>query len=106
MAKFLIQASYNAEGVRGLLKDGGTKRKKAADELLQSVGARVESFYFAFGDHDAYVIVEAPDNLSIAAASLAVTASGLVTTKTSVLLTPEEIDQATRKTPRYTPPGK
>jgi uncharacterized protein with GYD domain len=106
MPKYLIQASYNAEGVRGLLKDGGSKRKQAADELIKSLGGKTEGFYFAFGDNDALVIVDAPDNVSVAAASLAVSASGLVTTKTTVLLTPEEIDQAAKKSAKYSPPGK
>ncbi len=106
MPKYLIQASYSAEGARGLLKDGGSKRKQAAEELVKSVGGRMEGFYFAFGDNDAFVLIDAPDNASVAAASLAVSASGLVTTKTTVLLTPEEMDQAAKKSAKYSPPGK
>lgn len=106
MPKYLIQASYNAEGTRGLLKDGGSKRKQAADELVKSLGGKMEAFYFAFGDNDAFLIVDAPDNASVAAASLAVSASGLVAAKTTVLLTPEEMDQAAKKSAKYSPPGK
>jgi uncharacterized protein with GYD domain len=106
MPKYLLHAKYSAEGARGLLKDGGTKRKNAAEELVKSVGAKLDAFYFAFGDEDAYVIVDAPDHASVAAASLAVSASGLVSTKTTVLLTPEEMDQAMKKSTKYAPPGK
>jgi uncharacterized protein with GYD domain len=106
MPKYLIHASYTAEGARGLLKDGGSKRKQAANELIQSVGAKMEGFYFAFGEEDALVIVDAPDNASVAAASLTVAASGLVATKTTVLMTPEELDQVAKKSAKYSPPGK
>lgn len=106
MPKYLIQASYNAEGTRGLLKDGGSKRKQAAEHLLKSLGGTLEAFYYAFGDTDAYVIVDAPDNVSAAAASTAVCSSGLVTARTTVLITPEEMDAATKKSAEYTPPGK
>ena len=106
MPKYLIVASYNPDGAKGLLKDGGSKRRQAAEMALKGVGARVEAFYFAFGEGDVYAIVDAPDNVSMAAASLAINASGAVSTKTVVLLTAEEIDQATRKTPTYQPPGR
>ena len=105
MAKYLIHASYTSVGVRGLLKDGGSKRKAAAEAVAKSVGGTVESMYFAFGDTDAYVIVDAPDNVSIAALSLTVAASGVVTTRTTVLMTPEEMDQAAKKVVSYIPPG-
>lgn len=106
MPKYLITASYTTEGVKGLAKDGGTKRRQAAEAAIKSAGGRLEAFYFAFGEHDAYVVIDAPDNVSVAAASLAVNASGAVQAKTVVLLTPEEVDQAARKTVTYTPPGR
>ncbi|MBI4887101.1 MAG: GYD domain-containing protein [Acidobacteria bacterium] len=106
MPKYLIVASYTADGVKGLLKDGGSKRRQAAEAALKSVGGRMESFYFAFGDHDVYAVIEAPDNATIAAASLAINASGAVHTKTVVLLAPEELDQAAKKTATYQPPGR
>jgi uncharacterized protein with GYD domain len=105
MPKYLITASYSAEGAKGVLKDGGTKRKQAAKQVIESAGARMEAFYFAFGDDDAYIIVDAPDHATVAATSLAVSATGAVHTKTTVLLTPEEIDLAAKKTVRYSPPG-
>jgi uncharacterized protein with GYD domain len=106
MPKYLITASYTADGAKGLIKDGGTKRRQAAEAAFKSVGARMEAFYFAFGENDAVVIVDAPDNASVASASMAINASGAVQTKTVVLLTPEEVDQATKKTATYQPPGR
>jgi uncharacterized protein with GYD domain len=88
-----------------LLREGGTSRRKVVDELLASVGGKVESFYYAFGDVDAFVIVDVPDNVTAAAVALTVGASGAVTLKTTVLMTPEEVDQATKKSPAYRAPG-
>src|SRR6266536_3492163 len=105
MAKYLLEASYTSEGAKGLLKDGGSKRRQAAEQSIKNAGGRLEAFYFAFGDADAYVIVDAADHATVAAASLAINASGAVHTKTVVLLTPEEIDQATKKTVNYIAPG-
>ena len=106
MAKFLIKGSYTAEGAKGLLKDGGSKRRQVAEAALKSVGGKIEAFYFAFGEQDLYVIVDAPDNQAVAAASLAISSGGGVPTKTVVLLTPEEIDKATQTTTIYQPPGR
>ena len=96
MAKYLLVASYTAEGAKGVMKDGGTKRRQAAEAAIKSAGGKLEAFYFAFGENDAYVIVEAPDNASVAGMSLTIGGSGAVHTKTVVLLTPEEIDQASK----------
>ena len=106
MPKYLVTASYTAEGMKGVLKDGGSKRRQAAENALKSLGGRVEAFYFAFGDHDAILIVDAPDNVTVAATSMAIGATGAVSTKTTVLLTPEEIDQAVTKHASYTAPGR
>jgi uncharacterized protein with GYD domain len=105
MPKYLIKASYTAEGAKGLLKDGGSKRREIAEQALKSAGGKMEAFYFAFGDTDAFVIVDAPDHASVSAASLAINASGAVRTETVVLLTPEEIDQAAKKSVTYRAPG-
>ena len=105
MAKFLIAASYTAEGAKGLLKDGGTKRREAAEQAIKSAGGKLEAFFFAFGDNDAYVIVDAPDHATVAAASVAINASGAVHSRTVVLLSPEEIDQAVKKSVKYRAPG-
>jgi uncharacterized protein with GYD domain len=105
MAKYLIMASYTAEGAKGVLKDGGTKRRQAAEAAIKSAGGKLDGFYFAFGESDAVVIVDAPDHATVASASLAINASGAVRTKTVVLLTPEEIDQASKKSTTYKAPG-
>jgi uncharacterized protein with GYD domain len=106
MPKYLINARYTAEGAKGVLKGGGSARRSAAQEAIESVDGRMEAFYFAFGEDDAVVIVDAPDNTSVAAAALAINATGAVQTRTTVLMTPEEVDQATKKTVRYRPPGQ
>jgi uncharacterized protein with GYD domain len=106
MPKYLLQASYTEEGAKGLVKDGGSKRRAAAKTLIESLGGKVECFYFAFGKTDVFAIADFPDSVSAAAASLTLSASGAVTGQVTVLLTPEELDQATKKSGKYTPPGK
>jgi uncharacterized protein with GYD domain len=103
--KYLIEVSYTAEGVKGLLKDGGSKRKQVAEQALVSAGAKLDAFYFAFGGADAYVIVDAPDHESILAASLTINSSGAVSFRTIVLLSPEELDKAVKKGVTYRAPG-
>ena len=76
------------------------------ETMAKGFGGRVESFYYAFGDTDVYAIVEVPDNVTAAAVSLAVNASGAVSLKLTPLLTPEEIDEATKKTVTYQAPGR
>ena len=105
MAKYLIEASYTADGAKGVLKDGGTKRRQAAEQAIKSAGGKLEAFYFAFGENDAFVIMDAPDHATVAAASLAINASGAVHTRTVVLLSPEEIDLAAKKSVSYRAPG-
>jgi len=106
MAKYLIQANYVGEGLKGLLKEGGSSRRAAVEKLFGSVGGRVEAFYYAFGETDLFVIADVPDNVSTAALSLTVNAAGAATVKVTVLLTAEEIDAAAKKAPNYRPPGK
>jgi len=106
MPKYLLRVSYTTEGARGLIKDGGSKRRSIAQSATESVGGRLESFYFAFGDTDAYVIADVPDAPSAAALALAINASGGATAQTTVLMTPEEVDAATRKSPLYSAPGR
>jgi uncharacterized protein with GYD domain len=105
MAKYLFQASYTAEGAKGLIEDGGTKRRKAVKKFVESFGGTMEAFYFAFGKDDVYAVVDVPDHVSAAAASLAIASSGVVSIKTTVLLAPEEIDKAAKKAVGYRPPG-
>ncbi len=106
MPKYLFQGSYTEEGLRGLLEEGGSKRREATEQLVKSLGGTLEAYYFAFGDNDFYVIVDTPDNVSASAGSLVANASGAVKVKTIVLLTPEEVDQAVKKTVEYRPPGQ
>jgi len=105
MPKFLFQASYTSEGLKGVRSGGGSARREAISHMAESAGGRLESFHFAFGDRDAYVIVELPDNESAAAVALTANASGAVTVETVALLTPEEVDEAAGRSIDYSPPG-
>ena len=108
MPKYLIQASYTTEGVQGLLSDGGSARTAAAAAAAASRGGSVEAFYFAFGSEDAFVVADLASNADAAALSLAVSASGAVNARVTVLLTPEELDAAAetvRNSVSYSPPG-
>jgi uncharacterized protein with GYD domain len=98
MPKYMIHASYSVEGIKGVLKEGGTSRRAAVEAAIKGLGGKLEAFYFAFGEHDVVGIVDGPDNVTAAAFSMAVAASGTVRSRTIVLLTPEEIDQASKKT--------
>ncbi len=106
MPKFLLQVSYTADGSKGLLKDGGTKRRAAAKALVESLGGKLESLYFAFGETDVVAIADMPDNAAAAAASLTLASTGAVTSKVTVLLSPEDVDQVVKKSGSYTPPGR
>ena len=106
MPKYLAHASYTTDGLKGLLKDGGSKRREAVEQLAKGVGGTVEAFYYAFGDDDLFVIMDLPDNISATTMSLVVNASGAVNAKVTVLITPEEVDQATKKSLDYIPPGQ
>lgn len=106
MPKYLIQAGYKAEGIKGLLKEGGSSRRASVEKSIQSIGGKVEAFYYAFGDTDVFVIADLPDNATAAALALTVSSAGTVTCKTTVLMTPEEIDAAAKKVPNYRPPGQ
>jgi uncharacterized protein with GYD domain len=105
MPKYLTMVSYTPEGIKGLVKEGGTARRAAVEKMLEKLGGRLEGFYFAFGDNNAYVISEGPDNATAAAISLAIT-TGAIRTKTVVLLSPEEVDLAFGLPVEYPPPGK
>jgi uncharacterized protein with GYD domain len=106
MAKYLVQASYTDRGLEGLMKDGGTARQKAAEQAVQSVGGKLEAFYFSFGESDVYSVVDVPDNVTATALALASNAGGGAHVRTTVLLTPAEVDQAIKKNVSYRPPGR
>jgi uncharacterized protein with GYD domain len=105
MAKFLIQATYTAEGLQGLIRDKASGRRAAVARALESLGGQVEAFYYALGDYDAVVIAEVPDHVTAAAIGITVSSSGVVRTKTTPLLSVEETDRALQKTIEYRPPG-
>jgi len=105
MPKYLLEVEYTNQGVKALLDKGGSARKAAAQAAVKSVGGKVESFYFAFGGTDAFVVMDAPDNQAAAALALTVSAGGGATVRTVVLLTPEDLDEAANKQVKYSPPG-
>jgi len=106
MAKYLVEANYTQEGLKGVIKEGGSGRVEAINKVIQSVGGKVESVYFAFGDTDVYITVDMPDNVTAAGLSLIVSAAGGAKTKVTVLLTPAEIDAAVKLHPNYRLPGQ
>jgi uncharacterized protein with GYD domain len=106
MPKYLWQVSYSPEGAKGLLREGGSGRRQQAQDLLRAVDGKLEAFYFAFGETDCYIIADVPDHATAAAISLTVSSAGVAKTKTTVLMTPEEVDAAGKKSIHYRPPGK
>ena len=106
MPKYLMEASYTADGAKGLAKEGGSSRRKTVEDMVKGMQGRLEAFYYAFGGSDVYLIVDLPDAATAAALSLAVNQSGAVQLKTIILMTAEEMDQAAKKTVAYRPPGK
>ena len=106
MAKYMVTGSYTVDGLKGVLKEGGSGRRKAVEAALKAIGGHLEAFYFAFGEYDVVTIVEVPDNVTAATLSMGIAATGTVRTTTTVLLTPEEMDQATKKTLAFRPAGQ
>ena len=105
MPKFLVAASYTQEGFAGVQGKGGSSRRDAIEHMVGEMGGRLESLHFSFGEQDVYVIVDVPDNEAAAAVAMAVGASGAAQTTTVVLLTPEQVDEAARRSVSYRPPG-
>jgi uncharacterized protein with GYD domain len=106
MAKYLFEASYTAEGAKGLAKEGGSSRRKKVEKMVKAMDGKLEAFYYAFGPTDVYLIVDVPDSVTAAALSLAVNQSGAVQLRTHVLITPEEMDQAAKTSVKYRAPGQ
>jgi uncharacterized protein with GYD domain len=106
MTKYLIQFSYTQEGLAGLMSEGGSKRREATEKLVESLGGKLLAYNFSFGDYDGIAIVDRLDNIEVATAALTAAASGAVKTKTTVLLDPDDLDKAVRKSASYRPPGK
>ena len=105
MAKFLLQASFTKDGIKGLVSEGGSKRRQVVEKLLGAVNGKLETLYFAFGEVDVYAVADFPDNVSAAALSIAANAAGAVHVKATVLITPEEMDQAAQKSQGLHPPS-
>ena len=106
MAKYMLRANYTQQGLAGLLKEGGTGRRRALTQTVEGVGGTVEAMYYAFGDCDLYLIVDLPDEKSAAALSLAIGAAGALDLKITVLVTPETIDEAVAESVLYRAPGE
>jgi uncharacterized protein with GYD domain len=105
MTKYLFLASYTAEGAKGVQSSGGSSRVDALGKVAENLGGKLESFYFGFGKTDAYVIIDLPDNEAAAACAIAVNTSGAASVETVVLLTPQEIDAAAKRSVGYQAPG-
>jgi uncharacterized protein with GYD domain len=106
MAKYLISASYSAEGLRGLQRDKASGRRQAIAAAIEGLGGKLECEYFALGSDDVYLIADLPDNVSVAALGIVTSATGLVRTRTTALLTVEEVDRALEKSVNYRAPGR
>jgi uncharacterized protein with GYD domain len=106
MPKYMIEASYTAQGLKGLQKDKSSGRKAAVSKAVDALGGKLDAYYFALGERDVVAILDLPDAVSATALALAVSATGLVRTKTTVLLTVEETDRALQKKIAYRAPGK
>ena len=105
MGKYLVQGSYSVDGHKGLLKQGGSARRDAIGKLIESVGGRLETVYFTFGADDFIIIADLPDHAAASAVALNAAASGATANvRTTILLTPEEVDQACKKSVVYRPP--
>ena len=106
MPTYLSLGSYTVDGIRGVLHEGGTGRRKAVQAAIEAMGGKMEAYYFAFGEHDVVVISEVPDNVTAAALAIGIGSTGTVSLKTTVLLTPEELDEATKKTISFRAAGR
>jgi len=105
MPKYLFQASYTAGGTKGLLKEGGTSRRATIEQTVKGLGGTLESFHFAFGDVDVFAIADLPDEVAATAVALVINSAGAATVKTTVLISPETVDAATKKQVDYRPAG-
>ena len=106
MPKYLVAGSYSADGLKGLQRDKASGRRTAVTAAVEGAGGKLESLYYALGEDDVYLIVDLPDNVSAAAFGIAVSAAGLVHTRTTALMTVEEVDQALAKSVNYRAPGR
>ena len=106
MPKYLYHGSYTDKGLKGLMKDGGSKRMEITKKAIESLGGKMEAYYFALGGDDFFIIVEVPDNIKAITGSLVANASGMVKVNITALVSPEEVDLAVKQTMDWRPPGK
>lgn len=104
MPKYLVQGSYTDQGLKGLHKEGGSKRRAMVEQLASEMGGKLETFYFAFGSDDFVIILDLPSNADMAATAVVAQASGMVKSRVTVLMTPEEVDQAMKRKVDFRPP--
>ncbi|OGA18837.1 MAG: GYD domain protein [Betaproteobacteria bacterium RIFCSPLOWO2_12_FULL_63_13] len=105
MAKYLIVATYTADGMKGVLREGGSARRSTIADIVKNLDGSLEAFYFAFGVNDVYSIVDLPDNVTAAAMAMHISAAGMCRCDVTALLTPEEIDKSARTKMWFRPPG-
>ena len=104
MPKYLVQGSYTDHGLTGLLKEGGSKRRAMVEQLAEEMGGKLEVFYFAFGGDDFVIILDLPSNIDMAATAIVAQASGMVKSRVTVLMAPEDVDQAVQRKVDFCPP--
>lgn len=102
----MTHATYAQAGIKGLIQDGGSKRKAAVKQMVEAAGGKLHAFYFAYGDADVVLIAEYPDNATAASVAVAVGGSGAISSfRSMVLIAPEEMDAAAKKSVAYRAPG-
>lgn len=106
MPKYMLQASYTAAGCKALADDSASGRKAAIVRAAKSLGGKLESFYYALGKTDVFLIMDLPDNAAAARLALTVGSTGLASIVTTPLLTVEEVDKALTRKVAYRPPGQ
>jgi uncharacterized protein with GYD domain len=104
MPKYLVQGSYTDQGLKGLLKEGGSKRRAVVEQLAHHMGGKLEAFYYAFGSDDFVIILDLPSNIDMAATAIVAQASGMVKSRVTVLMAPEDVDQAVQRKVDFRPP--
>jgi uncharacterized protein with GYD domain len=105
MPKYLVQGSYTDQGLNGLLKEGGSKRRVMVEKLAEEMGGKLEVFYYAFGSDDFVIILDLPGNIEMAATAIVAQASGMVKSRVTVLMAPEDVDQAVQRKVDFRPPS-
>ena len=105
MPKYLVQGSYTDQGLNGLLKEGGSKRRAMVEKLAEKMGGKLEVFYYAFGSDDFVIILDLPGNIEMAATAIVAQASGMVKSRVTVLMAPEDVDQAVQRKVDFRPPS-